>query len=168
MRPTHLCCVMATGSTVCSFFSQKRVGLQLTASPASLGNVLLFETTISFYMWSKVNATVFRCPLFAITCNAYTTTNLTLTVIVSKVVNKPDGADVSPPSSLDLWLHFAHLVALVSWFLHLDSLHWSLFFSVSTCSRLQDISFMKLSSTRRVISNMAALKTVSMTPESCD
>nr|XP_046183460.1 calcium/calmodulin-dependent protein kinase type II delta 2 chain-like [Oncorhynchus gorbuscha] len=42
----------------------------------------------------------------------------------------------------------------------------SRFFSDSTCSRLRDTSFMKLSSTSLVISYIAALNTVSMTPES--
>lgn len=46
--------------------------------------------------------------------------------------------------------------------------HLSRRFRDSTCSRLRVTSSKKLSSTRRVISYMAALKTVSITPESCD
>lgn len=46
--------------------------------------------------------------------------------------------------------------------------HLSRFFRESTCSLHRFISSKKLSSTSRVISNMAALKTVSMTPESWD
>lgn len=48
------------------------------------------------------------------------------------------------------------------------SVHLSRFFRDSTCSLHRFISSKKLSSTSRVISNMAALKTVSMTPESWD
>lgn len=46
--------------------------------------------------------------------------------------------------------------------------HLSRFFRDSTCSLHRFISSKKLSSTSRVISNKAALKTVSMTPESWD
>lgn len=46
--------------------------------------------------------------------------------------------------------------------------HLSRFFRDSTWSLHRFISSKKLSSTSRVISNMAALKTVSMTPESWD
>lgn len=85
------------------------------------------------------------------------------------IVYKPASGDISSVSSLHTRAlsHSAHLT-LVCWVLRLVSLHWSLFFRESTCSRLRDTSFTKLSSTRRVISNMAALKTVSMTPDSCD
>lgn len=88
------------------------------------------------------------------------------------MVNRPDCVAFSRLSSSrtrDL-SHCTHLSlrTLVSCFFRLDSLHCSLFFRVSTCSRLRDTSFTKLSSTSRVISNMAALNTVSMTPDSWD